>query len=458
MTARWRPTDVGVVILAGALLAWVALVNGYPLLFNDSARYIDGGIRRYIPSEAPIFYGAFLIPLHLDGVSLWPVPFAQGILLAYILQATLRALDLYSPGPFLLLAAFLALFSAAPWFISFVMPDFFTAICVLGMFALYRGWTTFSPLERSFLIGIVLCGLASHISHIALGLGLAAFFALLYWLRKPRVRPALLTVVALPFVAITAVLGMNLVAKGRLQLTLDGPVMLLARSFADGPAYEYLRDHCDQHHWQLCAVYQRLPRDSDQFLWSTTNNAWMYVQGKELRSEAGEITAGAVREHPEEALLAAVYNTSKQLITFRAGVDFKTWPEESRIVEVMHRFFPREDGQYEQSLQQQGRLRLDAINDVYSLIVMLSLVGAIALVFALRNATFTEFLLTITVALLANAAATGALSVVADRYQARLIWLLPLAFAIFLLAYQRQRKAAVMPSPQSVQSVSGGDA
>ena len=156
MTVRWRPTDVGVVILAGALLAWVALVNGYPLLFNDSARYIDGGIRRYIPSEAPIFYGVFLIPLHLDGVSLWPVPFAQGILLAYILQATLRALDLYSPRTFLLLAAFLALFSAAPWFISFVMPDFFTAICVLGMFALYRGWTTFAPLERTFLIAIVL--------------------------------------------------------------------------------------------------------------------------------------------------------------------------------------------------------------------------------------------------------------------------------------------------------------
>jgi hypothetical protein len=88
---------------------------------------------------------------------------------------------------------------------------------------------------------------------------------------------------------------------------------------------------------------------------------------------------------------------------------------------------------------------------------MLSLVGAIALVFALRDATFTEFLLTIAVALLANAAATGALSVVADRYQARLIWLLPLAFAIFLLAYQRQRRAAVMSSPQSVQSVSGGD-
>jgi hypothetical protein len=41
------------------------------------------------------------------------------------------------------------------------------------------------------------------------------------------------------------------------------------------------------------------------------------------------------------------------------------------------------------------------------------------------------------VALLANAAATGAISVVMDRFQARLIWLMPLCFAVLLLTKQQ---------------------
>jgi hypothetical protein len=69
-------------MFAAAMLSWVALWNGYPLVFSDSQRYLNGGILRYLPSEAPIFYGVFLIPLHLDGLSLWPVVAAQSLLLA----------------------------------------------------------------------------------------------------------------------------------------------------------------------------------------------------------------------------------------------------------------------------------------------------------------------------------------------------------------------------------------
>src|SRR5262249_33247770 len=42
---------------AAAMLSWVALWNGYPLIFSDTQRYLNGGILRYLPSEAPIFYG-----------------------------------------------------------------------------------------------------------------------------------------------------------------------------------------------------------------------------------------------------------------------------------------------------------------------------------------------------------------------------------------------------------------
>jgi hypothetical protein len=91
-----------------------------------------------------------MIPLHLDGVSLWPVVAAQCLLVSYAVSVVLRALDLFEPPRFVLLMAFLALLTSAPWFTAFIMPDVFTAIVVLTMFALYRGWSSFHPLERIF--------------------------------------------------------------------------------------------------------------------------------------------------------------------------------------------------------------------------------------------------------------------------------------------------------------------
>jgi hypothetical protein len=353
--------DVGAIAVVGVMLAWVAFVNGYPLLFNDSARYIDGGIRHYIPSEAPIFYGGFLVPIHLDGVSLWPVPFVQGVVLSWVLYLLLRVLGLYEPFAFVLVGASLALLTAAPWFISFVMPDFFTAICVLGTYTLFRGWDRMSGIERLLLAGLVLVGLASHISHLVLGLGLAALLLVLHLWRRPAPRLALVVVLCLPIAAMAGVLGVNVVAKHRLELTHDGPVMLLARLFSDGPAIEYMRDHCAERHWRLCDGYQHLSRNSDAFLWSGEQTVWT-VAGPGVHAEAKEIAAGAIREHPGETLVAMLDNTLKQLVTFRAGSDFKTWPDESRIAVVMHQFFPREVGEFEGSLQQRGRLDVRLVN------------------------------------------------------------------------------------------------
>jgi hypothetical protein len=92
------------------------------------------------------------------------------------------------------------------------------------------------------------------------------------------------------------------------------------------------------------------------------------------------------------------------------------------------------------SLQQQGRLDATAVNYVYSITVVLSIIETLALVLMTRvDAGLAEFLLVVAVALVVNAGATGALSMVSERYQARIVWLAPLAFAISLLVYHRQR-------------------
>lgn len=431
------------------MFAWVAIVNGYPVVFSDSARYIDGSIRHYIPSEAPIFYGIFMIPLHLNGISLWPVVCAQCLILAYVIRATLRALELLEERTFLLLSAFLAAFTSAPWFTAYLMPDFFTPICVLAMFALFRGWEKFGRLERFLLIVLALAALASHATHIVLGLALAALFCLLCLCGRRPNRAALLVILALPPIALSAVVGMNFVAKRHLWITQDGIVFLLARAFADGPAYDYMHDHCAERRWRVCADYQKLPRDAEHFLWGTPRSIWSAGSQNEVRAEAAEIVRGALQEHPGEMLRAGLRNALEQLVTFRAGIDFRSWPDtggsSGSIAAVIHRFFPREFGQYMHSLQQQGRLDATAVNYAYSTTVVLSIVGVLVLMLRTRpDADVADFLFVVAVALVVNAGTTGALSMVADRYQARIVWLAPFAFAISLLAYQRQRAAGTV--------------
>jgi hypothetical protein len=444
-TLRRRFAFVGVTAAAAAMLGWVAIMNGYPLIFADSSRYLNGGILRYLPVEAPIFYGVFMIPFHLDGVSLWPVVVAQCLVLAYVVTATLRALGLFEERSFVVIAAFLALFTTAPWFTAFIMPDIFTPVCVLAMFALFRGWEKFVPLERLVLVGLALLALASHVTHIFIGLGLAALFATLHFGGRRVSRAALLAVVPLPLVALAAIVGMNLLAKGRLAITPDGPVFLLARVFADGPAYEHMREHCGERQWKLCAALPTLPRDSDLFLWSMDNSVWSAAPREQVRAEAGDIVASTLRERPGEMLVHAIGNTLSQLVSFRAGVDFKRWPEEGAEItapRIIHRFFPHEFDQLMRSRQQQGRLETTAVNLVYSATVVLSVVGVLLLM--LRTGLdpgLVEFLAVVATALVVNAAAAGALSVVADRYQARIVWLVPLAFAVSILVYQRRRVA-----------------
>ena len=440
------------------MLTWVAIMNGYPMIFGDSARYLNGGILHYLPSEAPIFYGVFMIPLHLNGVSLWPVAAAQCLVLAYVLGASLRALGLFEERSFLLLAGFLALFTAAPWFTAFIMPDIFAPICVLAMFALFRGWQGFAGLERLVLVGLALLALASHVTHVLVGLALVALFGALRLCGRPVSSAALLTVLPLPLVALGAIVGINLIAKGRLVVTQDGPVFLLARTFADGPAYDYMRAHCGERRWKVCERLESLPRDSELFLWSADKSVWSSAtSGAELRAEAAEIVAGTLRERPIELLRAAIGNTLRQLVTFRAGVDFRRWAEVEGTLTlpgVVHRFFPQEFDSLMQGRQQQGRLDATAANYVYSAIVVLSAAGLLLLALRERpDPGLAEFFLVVAVALVVNAAAAGALSVVADRYQARLVWLVPLAFAFSLLAHRRR---SVSPADAAVRPFTGG--
>ena len=122
---------LGAILLGGALLAWPALLNGYPILFTDTHAFlIQAGDWRMI-WDKPFAYGPFLRLLH-QGVSLWGPLAGQVLLLSWLLARATGA----TPRRHILLCAALAAFSAAPWVADLLMPDIFAPITVLTLYLL----------------------------------------------------------------------------------------------------------------------------------------------------------------------------------------------------------------------------------------------------------------------------------------------------------------------------------
>src|SRR4051812_39612324 len=80
--------STGALVLAGSLmLSWVALFNHAPLVFADSLGYATSLWWGEVPGLFSIFYSVLIFPFH-QGVTLWPVVFVQGAMLAHLLYLT----------------------------------------------------------------------------------------------------------------------------------------------------------------------------------------------------------------------------------------------------------------------------------------------------------------------------------------------------------------------------------
>ena len=115
------------------MLLWPAILNGYPLLFGDTGVYLGDGIHLHMSWARPLFYGLFMLPLHLKFTT-WPVIVVQALVAAIVLLAVLRS---FLPGltalALVAVTLVLAVGTSLPWFVSQLMPDLFAGLLVLAL-------------------------------------------------------------------------------------------------------------------------------------------------------------------------------------------------------------------------------------------------------------------------------------------------------------------------------------
>ena len=444
--------------LAGAalMLAWPAFYNGFPLLYPDSMTYLDDGrivaravflhqLSSYYGMRS-FFYSLAILPFHLN-LTPWPVVALQCLLVAWVLRLTLRAVaPRLGEAYYLLLVLLLSLFSSVAWFSSLILPDILGPVLYLGVFLLTLAPETLRPVERRVLYVVACWAVASHATHLLLSgvlcLLLAAIAALQ---RRPWRHVAAIAgrVAAIAAVAAAAQLALHGYLYGRPTLNGERPPFLMARVIADGPGLWYLRQHCGQLNWSICAHVNQLTSDPDQFLWGD-DGVWATAsdsaQRQLLREEMPLVTA-ALRAYPRQQAARSFGNFLSQLWLFGLyDLDPSSW-----VLDQFDTVMPASRQAYLRSRQARNALPLEFFTTVqyWSMLAVAPVSGIfLALLWPSRPRRLLE-LGAITVCLIvANAAVTGPLSMPEDRFACRLIWMAPLFAGLSVMACVSQRRSA----------------
>ena len=443
----------------------VALYNGFPLTYADTGNYLDNAIdlaRWHRPwfFFRPATYGVFLVPF-ASSRTLWLLPLAQGLLVAGVVDATLRAVSIALSGR-ALFALFVGLcaLTSLPWFSGQIMPDVFTAVVILLSFVL-----VWAPADRSRVVwpafALLSFAIATHLSHFPLAAvlllaGLAFRAATASGQRSLRLAaPVILRAGGPLAIAAILVVAPNVLLHRKLVLSRSSSVFALGHLVGEGAAQRYLDRACPVRRFLLCGERQALRPDIDWFLWSATG-PWTRARDAMTRGdstflrEAPVIVAGTLRQEWPALLASSASASAEQLVTF--GLHPGEHSFSASVAGTMARLGPSVSDAYRASRQVRGTLPLAAAGRVQYAAVgagLLALLWCLPRLRGPRHRPFRLLVATALVGLVANAAVLASLSTVHPRYQGRVVWLVVLLGAVAALRLLEDRRARPAASSAS---------
>jgi hypothetical protein len=415
-----------------ALLCLAALYNRYPLVFPDTGTYLKQALERMGAVDRPPYYSLLILPFHL-GWSLWPIVVMQSLVTVLIIHETLKLLFGADALKALIpVCGSLALLTSLPWHTGQVMPDISTALLFLTLAIAALRWHHYQKIGK-VVLWLTTAGLISlHYGNWSIAIAYCVFLSGLLWfqsgtdMRLKRFAVVSSTAVA---AATLAFLTYSMVLIKRPTISPMGSIFLFARVVADGPGRMYLKSHCPALNTELCNHLDKLPETADEMLWEDVSPLRL-LSFEQLTALSGKVVAGTLVTYPLTQLGKSLANAAQQLVMFETADTL--CPEKCLghqwVRTAVEQHFNREYPSYLASRQITGTLPVKALRMVHTAVIAIT---AIVLLWVmLRSARRDDTLSLLTVALLVgivlNAAVTGALSGPHDRYQSRVIWLIPM--------------------------------
>lgn len=450
--------------LMALLLLWPLLVFGQPAYFADSLSYYKGGraavafvADKIAPVAAPaasnvappagassvvaeaeqakgarsILYSVAAYVLRAPGADMALLAVAQALATALTIAVAAGLAGVQRHRAFALIAIVIAGATPAAYFANLIIPDIFAGMLILALAMIATAGERLSRALRVVLVLIASFAVTSHASHIPLAGGLSVLG--LAWLvfgggAQRRLIPWLLAPLVLGVVATVAT---GFVGFGTVSLAAKRFPLALARSVEDGPARWYLEKNCATKHYAVCEVFgDKIPETVPTFLWAPDglDGRATLDQMNRIREEEQEILVEAAKAYPGEQSSATLHNIALQTVYF--GLNEARFDERIELDDTGAPYLVPTGADHE------------GLATIVEWLSILSAFGGILwLGWRFRRLAREEQAMVVLVlcGLLGNAVICAVFSGVAERYQARVIWLVPLLALSFALRPRQAR-------------------
>ncbi|WP_267424195.1 hypothetical protein [Methylobacterium sp. GC_Met_2] len=500
------------VLFASAVLFAVAAANGRPSVFNDTVQYYSQGeylawrlgialpdldrnrltdptsvmpeshaMRDKTPAtiaggRSP-FYGLVLV-LAVRFGTLWLLAAGQAFLAAWSICILIRAmLPAASPIFYQSVILMLGLGTSLPFFAAFAMPDLYAGLLIIALAILAFCPAQLTPWERSMLWVLLVASLTFHAANIALAASLSvAALAILAVFKTPlrlvAGRAGWLAMSIL--VAVSMNWAFGAIYRADVGVAQRTPPFLMARLLADGPGRDYLASACPGGASPtLCRFTNRPVASEDEILWSDDPlkgifSTSTYEIRTRLRDEEPAFVSAVVACDPVAVITRLLQNGLQQLMTFYVAEPMSSparflklaWWDRTAIQRIVP------DLQSCDAIPKSCDVRANPLFVAIVHIVVVMVAWIFIVWSTVKTRCFDLFVparpggsdpvppfagavVLIVVGVIVNAMICGAVSGVFARYQARVIWLIPL-LALLIAAWFRQNRR--VPSPGAMAS------
>ncbi len=439
----------GAVLAATVILAAPAIYNGFPLVFADTIDYLAAALKFSPPYYRQFGYGIFIAMTSLKGTSLWLVVLAQSFILSALIFSVVRRFIKNKPYFFhVVIVLLLVLFTGVGWFSSQLMPDILTAMMILIIYIFFTARLQW--FHYLFLLPLFLIILMSHSANFLIAMLVLVTVAAYFLLRKkklPDFKTYAVKFLVLFFVSIFATGLLSYINEktfGRWAVNPGSHVFLMARLDESGILKDFLLQNCRSHQYTLCSFQDQLPTDANNFMWGPNTPHKLYGW-EAVRPEYEEIIGKAFSTPAywgtfisDSAYRVALLFSHNGLDSFGAyNLDS---PEGSSIYALIQNYAPQELSQFMAAQQFTYNLKLPAtVSTIYFPVVILSI---LFIIYFFRKYKIPNelkfFALIIVLGVVYNLIVMGSLSGSFDRYNSRVIWLLP--FLVLILMFSKKSK------------------
>ncbi len=395
-----------------------------------------------VPMSRSPYYGVFVYLSFTFEV--YFLAFLQCLVAGYAVWLVARQLcPDYPVKPYLVTGAVCALVTPLPYFATYTMPDFFAALAPVCLFLLCYSGNSLTRLQQLFCWVTLAATAAFHNSHIVLIFGLLGVLAVMsVW---PRLRPTMsgwLVSCSALGAGVFAVFLFGFVAQTIFGSWPQSFPFLTARGIEDGPVAELIENDCETHGFTICGAAPLESRDSQHFLWHPSGFYQSSDRATRLKlsDEDATVFLTAALQHPGMQIAASLKNTAEQFVMFGL-YEFQT--SQRVFVEQAPVFMSDANSErYGNSLAVTGTYPFVPLSTLIYVAAVFSLLTVIYIyaTHPVSNVALSIGIL-ILMTLVGNAVICGVLSDPHHRYQARIIWLLPL-LASFLVFHIAQKRAA----------------